>query len=52
MTLFPKANSWYMGSNIPGKKRTILPYLGGMIAYRAKCDEEAAEDYRNFEVTV
>ena len=51
MTLFPKANSWYMGSNIPGKKRTILPYLGGMIGYRAKCDEVAADDYRAFEVT-
>ena len=51
MTLFPKAQSWYMGSNIPGKKRTILPYLGGMIGYRAKCDEEAREDYKGFEVT-
>ena len=43
MTLFPKANSWYMGANIPGKSRTILPYLGGMVAYRQKCDEAASK---------
>ena len=28
-TLFPKADSWYMGANIPGKKREILNYPGG-----------------------
>ena len=26
-TLFTRANSWYMGANIPGKPRTFLPYL-------------------------
>jgi cyclohexanone monooxygenase len=28
-TLFPKANSWYMGANIPGKPRVFMPYIGG-----------------------
>lgn len=50
-TLYPKAASWYMGANVPGKPRTILPYLGGMIAYRQACDEAAADDYQAFEVS-
>lgn len=28
-TLFPRANSWYTGANIPGKPRVFLPYVGG-----------------------
>ena len=28
-TLYPSANSWYMGSNVPGKPRVFLPYIGG-----------------------
>lgn len=27
-TLFPRANSWYMGANVPGKPRVMLPYVG------------------------
>ena len=27
-TLFPKANSWYMGANVPGKPRVFMPYAG------------------------
>ena len=33
-TLFPRANSWYMGANIPGKPRALLSYLGGLENYR------------------
>src|SRR3954454_5607462 len=29
-TLFPRAASWYMGANIPGKPRVFMPYLGGV----------------------
>jgi cation diffusion facilitator CzcD-associated flavoprotein CzcO len=49
-TLMPKANSWYMGANIPGKPRTFLPYLGpeGVGGYRRKCDEIAAGGYEGF----
>jgi cation diffusion facilitator CzcD-associated flavoprotein CzcO len=49
-TLFPKANSWYMGANIPGKPRTFLPYLGpeGVGGYRRQCDEIAAKGYEGF----
>jgi cation diffusion facilitator CzcD-associated flavoprotein CzcO len=27
-TLYPSCNSWYLGSNIPGKPRVFMPYLG------------------------
>ncbi|MGI9477251.1 MAG: flavin-containing monooxygenase [Hyphomicrobiaceae bacterium] len=47
-TLYPKAASWYMGANIPGKPRVFLPYIGGVGRYRAKCDEVAAADYEGF----
>ncbi len=47
-TLYPKAASWYMGANIPGKPRVFLPYIGGVGAYRDKCNEIAAEGYTGF----
>ncbi|HET7888973.1 MAG TPA: NAD(P)/FAD-dependent oxidoreductase [Bradyrhizobium sp.] len=51
MTLYPQANSWYMGANIPGKPRIFMPYIGGVGAYRRICDEVAAEGYRGFAMT-
>jgi cyclohexanone monooxygenase len=47
-TLFPQANSWYMGANIPGKPRLFMPYIGGVGKYRAICDEVVAAGYRGF----
>ena len=47
-TLFPRANSWYMGANVPGKPRVFLPYIGGCGLYRQKCDDVVAENYRGF----
>ena len=47
-TLFPRANSWYMGANIPGKPRVFMPYLGGVGPYREICDDVAAKDYDGF----
>jgi cyclohexanone monooxygenase len=47
-TLYPSAASWYMGANIPGKPRVFMPYIGGVGAYRQKCDEIAANDYDGF----
>jgi cyclohexanone monooxygenase len=49
-TLYPQANSWYMGSNVPGKPRVFLPYVGGVGPYRRKCQEVAAADYSGFEL--
>jgi cyclohexanone monooxygenase len=48
MTLFPKADSWYMGANIPGKPRQLLNYAGGLPLYLEKCDECASKGYEGF----
>jgi cation diffusion facilitator CzcD-associated flavoprotein CzcO len=48
LTLFPKADSWYMGANVPGKPRVFLPYVGGVGLFRQKCDEVAANGYEGF----
>lgn len=50
LTLFPQANSWYLGANIPGKKRVFMPYVGGVVTYRDRCDEIASKDYEGFEL--
>jgi cyclohexanone monooxygenase len=47
-TLFPLADSWYTGANIPGKPRVFTPYLGGVGPYRARCDAVAAAGYEGF----
>jgi cyclohexanone monooxygenase len=47
-TLYPLANSWYVGANIPGKPRVFMPYVGGVAAYKKKCDEVAARSYQGF----
>jgi cation diffusion facilitator CzcD-associated flavoprotein CzcO len=47
-TLFPTANSWFMGANIPGKKRMFLAYGGGLPRYREKCDDVVARGYAGF----
>jgi cyclohexanone monooxygenase len=47
-TLYPKANSWYFGSNIPGKPRAFGVYLGGFGNYRQQCSAIAAKGYEGF----
>jgi cyclohexanone monooxygenase len=51
MTLYPQANSWYMGANIPGKPRIFMPYIGGVGVYRRICDGVAARGYEGFAMT-
>ena len=50
MTLFPRASSWYVGANIPGKPRVFMPYVGGVGPYRVRCDEVAKRGYEGFEL--
>ena len=50
-TLYPLANSWYVGANIPGKPRVFMPYVGGVTAYKQKCDEVVARGYEGFVLT-
>ena len=44
-TLRYTCNSWYVGANVPGKKRVFMPYAGGFGKYREKCDEIAENNY-------
>jgi hypothetical protein len=46
--LFTEGNSWFMGTNIPGKKQQYLLYAGGAPKYRLKCEEVAANGYPGF----
>ncbi len=47
-TLYPLANSWYVGANIPGKPRVFMPYVGGFDRYKRHCDAVAAKGYEGF----
>lgn len=47
-TLFPLANSWYTGANIPGKPRVFMPYVAGFHVYREKCNQVAEQGYKGF----
>jgi cyclohexanone monooxygenase len=50
-TLYPQANSWYMGANVPGKPRIFMPYIGGVGPYRQICNGVAAKGYKGFAMT-
>src|SRR5699024_3850595 len=47
-TLFPRANSWYVGANIAGKPRQFMLYVRGLGNYTAVCHEEEADGYPGF----
>lgn len=47
-TLLPKADSWYMGANIPGKPRVSLMYIGGFPNYSKQCNAAAVNGYKGF----
>jgi cation diffusion facilitator CzcD-associated flavoprotein CzcO len=49
-TLFPRAASWYMGANVPGKPRVFMPYIGGVGTYREKCDDDVSSNYKGFDL--
>lgn len=50
-TLFPRANSWYMGANVPGKPRVFMLFIGGFGVYLDICAEVAAAGYKGFTLT-
>ncbi len=50
-TLVTKTHSWYMGSNVDGKPRRLLSYIGGVGTYREKCIEVAESGYSGFIMT-
>ena len=47
-SLFTKANSWYMGANVPGKPRVFMLFIGGFAAYNDICAEVADVGYKGF----
>ncbi|MEQ9590820.1 MAG: NAD(P)/FAD-dependent oxidoreductase [Parvibaculaceae bacterium] len=47
-TLFPVANSWYLGANVPGKPRVFMPYVGGTAAYNEKVFKVIGNAYKGF----
>ena len=47
-TLFPQADSWIFGANIPGKKNAVMFYMAGIGAYREQLAEVAGKDYEGF----
>lgn len=48
MTLFPKAESWIFGANVPGKTNTVYFYMAGIGAYRQQLAEVQSQGYRGF----
>ena len=50
VTLYPKAGSWYMGANVPGKPIVMMPYVGGHALYRERCDNVADAHYAGFDI--
>jgi cyclohexanone monooxygenase len=50
-TLYPRASSWYVGANIAGKPRVLMPYVAGCGTYRRECEEVAELGYAGFTLT-
>lgn len=50
-TLMTKADSWYLGANVPGKPRVFMAYLAGVGNYRKTCDKVAENGYEGFTLT-
>ena len=48
MTLFPKADSWIFGANIPGKTNTVYFYMAGLGAYRQELSAVQNKGYEGF----
>lgn len=48
-TLFPKAESWIFGANIPGKPNAVMFYMAGLASYRGVLDEVKQKDYAGFQ---
>lgn len=47
-TLMTAGNSWYLGSNIPGKPRQFMPYAGGLVSFIDDCARICAHDFEGF----
>jgi len=50
-TLLMQTDSWFVGANVPGKARVLLPYVGGVGNYRRVCAALVADDFAGFSPT-
>ena len=50
-SLLMKTDSWFVGANIPGKKRNFLMYAGGSPTYGAKCEKIVENGYEGFKLS-
>ncbi len=50
-SVFTEADSWQFGSNVPGKPRRFLIWLGGLHKFRERCKEVTDADYAGFKFT-
>ena len=47
-TLRYYCDSWYLGSNVTGKKRVFYPFVGGLPVYIEKCEKIVNNSYEGF----
>lgn len=47
-TLYPRANSWYTGANVPGKPRVFMAFVSGVPVYRRIIEQVEANEYDGF----
>lgn len=50
-TLYPRANSWYLGANVPGKPRVFMPYVDGFNVYSSICEKISSKGYEGFHLS-
>jgi len=48
VSLRSTCSSWYVGTNIPGRPRVFMPYIGGFPIYVQKCNEVMSSGFDGF----
>jgi cyclohexanone monooxygenase len=48
VSLRSTCSSWYVGTNIPGRPRVFMPYIGGFPVYVQKCNEVMSAGFDGF----
>jgi cyclohexanone monooxygenase len=48
VSLRSTCSSWYVGTNIPGRPRVFMPYIGGFPIYVQKCNEVMSRGFDGF----
>jgi cyclohexanone monooxygenase len=48
VSLRSTCSSWYVGTNIPGRPRVFMPYIGGFPVYVQKCNEVMSDGFAGF----